>query len=159
MKPRSAIDRHGNYYRSFKLYSACYVDTNSDPVFKTNARHKALNKSRQDDPALLLPKRAAMKIFNSWCRSSQINDVDVTFVIQETTRGSASYQNMHTYCARRSALTPKNKVTMHHTNDTNAKEIFHAYKTTLFAFNKKRSYKKESELIANQPVAPPKSTC
>jgi hypothetical protein len=137
MKAHSAIDSHGSHYRSFKLYSLCFIDSDGLTVYIDGACHKALNKSRKDDLSLLLPKRAAMKIFNSWSRSSLVSNVDATFSIQETTRGSASHQKIYTYFARRSSLPNKNIVIVNN-NNAKAKEISHGFKTTLYALNKKK---------------------
>ena len=96
-----ALGKDGKPYRSFRLVKIFDKKWSESDSLK----HAATNKSRADSVSTshLGPLRAGQKIFDAWCRSSNILVIKPTrFSIQETTRGKKS--KIFTYTGFREKL-------------------------------------------------------
>ena len=83
--PMHAVNVEGVAYRSYRL-----IEVSHTIWTDKSTRHCAVNKKKniKSKCTHLGPHRAAQKIFDAWCRTNKINNIENTrFVIQETTRG------------------------------------------------------------------------
>jgi len=137
--PVHAVNIEGVAYRSYRLIEVQHPSWNDKSI-----RHCAVNKKKNaaSKSTHLGPHRAAQKIFDAWCRSHSLNNVENTrFVIQETTRGKKN--KLFVYDGKRLKLDTPRVVTVHNKKSNKDYTITYEYQSKVKAC-------KKSELKAEQ---------
>lgn len=130
--PVHAINVDGVAYRSYRLIEVQHTEWNDK-----STRHCAVNKKKnaESKSTHLGPHRAAQKIFDAWCRSNKLNNVDDTrFVIQETTRGKKN--KLFVYNGKRLKLDTPRVVTVHNKKSKKDYTITYEYQSKVKACKK-----------------------
>ena len=132
-----AINVDGVAYRSFRLISVNHQKWTENNSIK---KHCAVNKKRKANSKYthLGPHRAAQKLFDSWCRTNNIQSIDKTrFVIQETTRGKK--HKTFVYDGERIHLTVPRIVKVLNKKNNKTYTIEYAYQSKVKAYKKKNN--------------------
>lgn len=148
--PVHAINVDGIAYRSYRLIEVQHAK------WKDNStRHCAVNKKKnaESKSTHLGPHRAAQKIFDAWCRSNKLNNVnDTRFVIQETTRGKKN--KLFVYNGKRLKLNTPRVVTVHNKKSEKDYTITYEYQSKVKACKKNElqgSSNKQAEKAKPKP--------
>lgn len=139
--PVHAINIEGVAYRSYRLIEVKHTQWNEKSI-----RHCAVNKKKNKESKSmhLGPHRAAQKIFDAWCRSHQLSDVQATrFIIQETTRGKKN--KLFVYDGMRLKLATPRVITVHNKKSNQNYTITYEYQSKVKACKKSELQKVDNK--------------